>query len=374
MYKTLIKALRQYKKPSYLTMLFMALEVAVEIFIPFLMAKIIDNGLIAGDLSYVLKIGSLMFVLACFSMLFGVLGGKFSADAAVGLSTNLRQDIYKNIQTFAFDNIDKYSSSSLITRLTTDITNIQMAFQMVLKTIIRAPFMIAFAFAMAAYTNLKLSLTILVIIPIVGFILIGLIYLVHPYFIAVFKKYDRLNQTVQEDINGVRVVKSFVREEKEIEKFKVASSDIKNLFTKAEKITALNAPIMQIAIYSSLLLVYWFGAKYVVGGTMSTGELTSFITYIMQILTSIMMISMIFIMVVISEASVGRVAEVLQEKATLTNPKDPIKTIENGEIEFRIVQFKYYELSEEADLSQVDLTIKSGETIGIIGGTGSGKT
>lgn len=374
MYKTLIKSLRQYKKPSYLTMLFMALEVAVEIFIPFLMAKIIDNGLIAGDLSYVLKIGSLMFVLACFSMLFGVLGGKFSADAAVGLSTNLRQDIYKNIQTFAFDNIDKYSSSSLITRLTTDITNIQMAFQMVLKTIIRAPFMIAFAFAMAAYTNLKLSLTILVIIPIVGFILIGLIYLVHPYFIAVFKKYDRLNQTVQEDINGVRVVKSFVREEKEIEKFKVASSDIKNLFTKAEKITALNAPIMQIAIYSSLLLVYWFGAKYVVGGTMSTGELTSFITYIMQILTSIMMISMIFIMVVISEASVGRVAEVLQEKATLTNPKDPIKTIENGEIEFRNVQFKYNELSEEADLSQVDLTIKSGETIGIIGGTGSGKT
>lgn len=352
----------------------MALEVAVEIFIPFLMAKIIDNGLIAGDLSYVLKIGSLMFVLACFSMLFGVLGGKFSADAAVGLSTNLRQDIYKNIQTFAFDNIDKYSSSSLITRLTTDITNIQMAFQMVLKTIIRAPFMIAFAFAMAAYTNLKLSLTILVIVPIVGFILIGLIYLVHPYFIAVFKKYDRLNQTVQEDINGVRVVKSFVREEKEIEKFKVASSDIKNLFTKAEKITALNAPIMQIAIYSSLLLVYWFGAKYVVGGTMSTGELTSFITYIMQILTSIMMISMIFIMVVISEASVGRVAEVLQEKATLTNPKNPITTIENGEIEFRNVQFKYNELSEEADLSQIDLTIKSGETIGIIGGTGSGKT
>lgn len=352
----------------------MALEVAVEIFIPFLMAKIIDNGLIAGDLNYVLRIGSLMFALACLSMLLGVLGGKFSADAAVGFSTNLRQDIYKNIQTFAFDNIDKYSSSSLITRLTTDITNIQMAFQMVLKTIIRAPFMIAFAFAMAAYTNLKLSLTILVIVPIVGFILIALIYRVHPYFIAVFKKYDRLNQTVQEDINGVRVVKSFVREEKEIEKFKVASSDIKDLFTKAEKITALNAPIMQIAIYSSLLLVYWFGARYVVGGTMSTGELTSFITYMMQILSSIMMISMIFIMIVISEASVERVAEVLQEKATLTNPKNPITTIENGDIEFRNVQFKYNELSEESDLSQINFTIKSGETIGIIGGTGSGKT
>ena len=352
----------------------MALEVAVEIFIPFLMAKIIDKGLIAGDIRYVIKIGSLMFVLACFSMLFGVLGGKFSSDAAVGLSTNLRQDIYENIQTFAFDNIDKYSSSSLITRLTTDITNIQMAFQMVLKTIIRAPFMIAFAFAMAAYTNLKLSLTILIIVPIVAFILIGLIYRVHPYFIKVFKKYDRLNQTVQEDINGVRVVKSFVREEKEIEKFKVASTDIKNLFTKAEKITALNAPVMQIAIYSCLLLVYWFGAKYVVGGTMSTGELTSFITYMMQILSSIMMISMIFVMIVISEASVERVAEVLTEKASLSNPENPLTTIENGDIEFRNVQFKYNELSEEADLSQINFTIKSGETIGIIGGTGSGKS
>lgn len=352
----------------------MALEVATEIFIPFLMAKIIDKGLIAGDLDYVFKIGSLMFLMACMSMLFGVLGGKFSSDAAVGLSTNLRQDIYENIQTFAFDNIDKYSSSSLITRLTTDITNIQMAFQMILKTIIRAPFMIAFAFAMAAYTNLKLSLTILIIVPIAGFILVGLIYRVHPYFIQVFKKYDRLNQTVQEDINGVRVVKSFVREEKEIEKFKIASEDIKKLFTKAEKITALNAPVMQIAIYSCLLLVYWFGAKYVVGGTMSTGELTSFITYMMQILSSIMMISMIFIMIVISEASVERVTEVLKEKATLVNPKNPITTIENGEIEFRNVQFKYNELSEEPDLNNINFTIKSGETIGIIGGTGSGKT
>lgn len=374
MYKTLMKSMRQYKKPAYLTMLFMALEVAVEIFIPFLMAKIIDKGLIEGDLRYVLKIGSLMFGIACLSMLFGVLGGKFSSDAAVGFSTNLRGDIYKNIQTFAFDSIDKYSSSSLITRLTTDITNIQMAFQMVLKTIIRAPFMIAFAFGMAAYTNLKLSLAILIIVPIVAVILIGLIYRVHPYFIQVFKKYDQLNQTVQEDINGVRVVKSFVREEKEIEKFKIASADIKHLFTKAEKITALNAPIMQIAIYSCLLLVYWFGAKYVVGGTMSTGELTSFITYMMQILSSIMMISMIFVMIVISEASVERVAEVLNEKATLTNPEKPLTKIENGAIEFRNVQFKYNKQSEEADLSQLNFTIHSGETVGIIGGTGSGKS
>lgn len=374
MYKTLIQSLRQYKKPSFLTMLFMALEVAVEIFIPFLMAKIIDRGLLERDMAYVLKIGSLMFVMACFSMLFGVLGGKFSSDAAVGFSTNLRQDIYENVQTFAFDSIDKYSSSSLITRLTTDITNIQMAFQMVLKTIIRAPFMIAFAFAMAAYTNLKLSLTILFIVPVVGVILVGLIYRVHPYFIKVFRKYDRLNQTVQEDINGVRVVKSFVREEKEIEKFKEASENIKSLFIKAEKIIAFSAPVMQLAIYSCLLLVYWFGAKYVVGGTMSTGELTSFITYMMQILSSVMMISMIFVMIVISEASVERVAEVLNEKATLRNPEKPLTTIGNGDIEFRNVQFKYAKRSEEADLSHINLTIKSGETVGIIGGTGSGKS
>lgn len=374
MYKTLIQSLRQYKKPSFLTMLFMALEVAVEIFIPFLMAKIIDKGLLEKDMAYVLKIGSLMFVMACFSMLFGVLGGKFSSDAAVGFSTNLRQDIYENVQTFAFDSIDKYSSSSLITRLTTDITNIQMAFQMVLKTIIRAPFMIAFAFAMAAYTNLKLSLTILFIVPVVGVILVGLIYRVHPFFIKVFRKYDRLNQTVQEDINGVRVVKSFVREEKEIEKFKEASENIKSLFMKAEKIIAFSAPVMQLAIYSCLLLVYWFGAKYVVGGTMSTGELTSFITYMMQILSSVMMISMIFVMIVISEASVERVAEVLNEKATLRNPEKPLTTIENGDIEFRNVQFKYAKRSEEADLSHINLTIKSGETVGIIGGTGSGKS
>lgn len=352
----------------------MALEVSTEIFIPFLMAKVLDKGLLTGDIQYVLKIGSLMFVIACLSMLFGVLGGKYSSDSAVGFSTNLRQDIYKNIQTFAFDNIDKYSSSSLITRLTTDISNIQMAFQMILKTIIRAPFMIVFAFIMAGYTNLKLALNILLVVPILGIVLIALVYKVHPYFIKVFKKYDRLNRTVQENINGVRVVKSFVREEKEIENFKDSSEDIKRLFMKAEKIIALNSPVMQIAIYSTLLLVYWFGARYVVGGSMTTGELTSFITYMMQILNSLMMISMIFVMIVISEASVERVAEVLTEKASLTNPENAVTTIENGDIEFRNVQFKYNLLSEEADLDNINLTIRSGETIGIIGGTGSGKS
>lgn len=374
MYKTLAKSLRQYKKPSFLTMFFMGLEVSMEIFIPFLMAKVLDKGLLNGDIEYALKIGALMLVIACLSMLFGVLAGKYSSDAAVGLSTNIRQDIYENIQTFAFDNIDKYSSSSLITRLTTDISNIQMAFQMVLKTIIRAPFMIIFAFIMASYINLRLSLTILLVIPIAGGLLLWLIHKVHPYFVEAFKKYDNLNRTVQEDINGIRVVKSFVREDKEIEKFKYSSEDIKQTFMKAEKIITLNAPILQMAIYFTLLLVYWFGAKHVVGGSMTTGELTSFITYMMQILNSLMMVSMIFVMIVISEASVERIAEVLKEKATLTNPQNAITKINNGDIEFKNVFFHYDTSSEEADLSDINLKIKSGETIGIIGGTGSGKS
>ncbi len=246
--------------------------------------------------------------------------------------------------------------------------NIQNAFQMVLKTIIRAPFTIVFAYGMASYTNTKLALDILIIIPVVAVILIGIVYKVHPYFLQVFKKYDRLNQTVQEDINGVRVVKSYVREEKEIDKFKHASDEIKKIFMKAEKIIALNSPIMQIAIYSTLLVVYWFGAKYVVGDMMSAGELTSFIMYMMQILNSLMMISMIFVMIVISEASVERVSEVLTEKSTLTSPENALKELENGAIEFKDVRFSYNPQAAEPNLSQINLQIASGETIGILGG------
>ncbi|WP_287852652.1 ABC transporter ATP-binding protein [Enterococcus sp.] len=374
MYKTLAKSMRQYIKPSILTMIFLAGEVFAEMMIPYLMAKVLDRGFETKDIQYIIQIGLLMAVIALISMTCGILGGKFSSDASAGFAANLREDIYRNIQRFSFQNIDRFSTPSLITRLTTDITNIQFAFQMVLKTVIRAPFMIVFAFIMAAYTNLKLSMIILAVIPFLGAALIFLIYRVHPYFVKVFRQYDHLNQTVQEVINGVRVVKSFVREEKEIDRFKEASEQIKQVFMKAEKLIALNSPIMQIAVYSSLLVVYWFGAKFVVAGSMTPGTLTSFIMYMLQILNSLMMFSMIFVMIVISEASCERVAEVLTEKSTLTNPENPVTTIENGEIEFKNVSFKYYPEAQEADLANISFKIESGQTIGIIGGTGSGKS
>lgn len=374
LYKTLAKSMRQYIKPSILTMIFLAGEVFAEMMIPYLMAKVLDRGFETKDIQYIIQIGLLMAVIALISMTCGILGGKFSSDASAGFAANLREDIYRNIQRFSFQNIDRFSTPSLITRLTTDITNIQFAFQMVLKTVIRAPFMIVFAFIMAAYTNLKLSMIILVVIPFLGAALIFLIYRVHPYFVKVFRQYDHLNQTVQEVINGVRVVKSFVREEKEIDRFKEASEQIKQVFMKAEKLIALNSPIMQIAVYSSLLVVYWFGAKFVVAGSMTPGTLTSFIMYMLQILNSLMMFSMIFVMIVISEASCERVAEVLTEKSTLTNPENPVTTIENGEIEFKNVSFKYYPEAQEADLTNISFKIESGQTIGIIGGTGSGKS
>lgn len=374
LYKTLAKSMRQYIKPSILTMIFLAGEVFAEMMIPYLMAKVLDRGFETKDIQYIIQIGLLMAVLALISMTCGILGGKFSSDASAGFAANLREDIYRNIQRFSFQNIDRFSTPSLITRLTTDITNIQFAFQMVLKTVIRAPFMIVFAFIMAAYTNLKLSMIILAVIPFLGAALIFLIYRVHPYFVKVFRQYDHLNQTVQEVINGVRVVKSFVREEKEIDRFKEASEQIKQVFMKAEKLIALNSPIMQIAVYSSLLVVYWFGAKFVVAGSMTPGTLTSFIMYMLQILNSLMMFSMIFVMIVISEASCERVAEVLTEKSTLTNPDNPVTTIENGEIEFKNVSFKYYPEAQEADLANISFKIESGQTIGIIGGTGSGKS
>lgn len=374
LYKTLAKSMRQYIKPSILTMIFLAGEVFAEMMIPYLMAKVLDRGFETKDIQYIIQIGLLMAVIALISMTCGILGGKFSSDASAGFAANLREDIYRNIQRFSFQNIDRFSTPSLITRLTTDITNIQFAFQMVLKTVIRAPFMIVFAFIMAAYTNLKLSMIILAVIPFLGAALIFLIYRVHPYFVKVFRQYDHLNQTVQEVINGVRVVKSFVREEKEIDRFKEASEQIKQVFMKAEKLIALNSPIMQIAVYSSLLVVYWFGAKFVVAGSMTPGTLTSFIMYMLQILNSLMMFSMIFVMIVISEASCERVAEVLTEKSTLTNSENPVTTIENGEIEFKNVSFKYYPEAQEADLTNISFKIESGQTIGIIGGTGSGKS
>lgn len=374
MYRKLGKSLREYRKPAILGMGFMALEVLMEVMIPFLMAKVLDEGFQRADTHYILKMGLLMSVIALLSMTFGILSGRFSAIAAGGLACNLRQDIYENIQTFSFQNMDKFSTPSLITRLTTDIANIQMAFQLVLKIIVRAPFLAVFAFAMAALTNVSLAVKILFVAPILGVVLVWIVFRVHPYFVEVFHRYDLLNQMVQEDVNGARVIKSYVQEEEEIKKFKDASARIRDLFIKAEKITALNSPLIQIAAYGALLMIYWYGAQYIVGHQMATGELASFITYMMLILNSMMMISMIFVMTVISEASVERVAEVLSEESSLKNPENGLKSLPDGSVEFRHVDFQYYPESPEPDLKDINFKIASGETIGIIGGTGSGKS
>lgn len=374
MYKKLSKAIREYKKPMFVAMIMMALEVFSEILIPFLMAKLLDNGLIKGDIQYVLKMGGLMFLFVSSAMFFGIIGSKKASEASVGFSSNLREDIFENIQTFSFKNLDKFSSSTLITRLTTDISNIQNSFQMILKTIVRAPFMIVFVFIMSSYTNLKLTTIIMLVIPFLGGILIWLIYKVHPYFVSVYKKYDLLNQIVQEEIIGIRVVKSFVREKFEILKFQNISEDIKRNFIKAEKITAINSPLMQAGMYVTLLLVYWFGSKSVINGEMTTGQLTSFISYMMQILNSLMMISTIFVMIVISEASVERISDVISEKSTISTPLNDIKKIDNGSLEFKNVYFKYSDSSEKPDLQNINFSIAHGESIGIIGGTGSGKS
>ncbi len=374
MYKKLFQSLRSFRKNSILTVIFIALEVAMEIMIPFLMAKIIDKGFETKDISYIIKIGSIMFFCALFSMTAGVLSGKFSSEAAAGFSRNIRKDVFDAIQTFSFGNMDKFSTPSLITRLTTDITNIQMAYQMVLKIIVRAPLMLLFSFGMALIINARLALTILAAIPLLGGALIFIVIKVHPIFLQVFKKYDFLNQIVQENINGIRVVKSFVREREEVKKFHVASEEVKKYFVKAEKILALNSPVMQFAIYTCMLLISWFGAKFIVAGSMTTGELMSFIAYLMQILSSLMMISMIFVMVVISEASIERVVEVLEEKSDLSNGPQPIYELENGAVTFEQVSFKYDPKAAKNDLENLDFTILSGETIGIIGGTGSGKS
>lgn len=374
MIKTLLKSVREYKRDSILAPIFVTLEVVMEVVIPLLMAMLIDKGIDAGNMNYILKIGIALAISCVISLVFGALSGKFAASASAGFAKNLRKDMFYNVQNFSFSNIDKFSASSIVTRLTTDITNVQNAYQMIVRIAVRGPIMIIFSLIMAFGINHKLSLVFLLAIPVLG----GGLYLImthaHPIFERVFKIYDKLNNVVQENLRGIRVVKSFVREDFEEKKFKNVSEDIYDDFVKAEKLLAFNAPLMQFAAYGCMLFISWFGAKLIVASTMTTGELTSLIAYTMQILMNLMMLSMVFVMITMARASSERIVEILDEKSDLTNPENPVYEIKNGDISFRNVNFGYSKKKRKLCLKSINLDIKSGETVGIIGGTGSSKS
>lgn len=374
MIKQLAKSIRQYKWPTVLTPVFVALEVVMEVVIPLLMARLIDKGIDAGDMSYILKIGLALLGCALLSLLFAVLSGHFAAVSSTGFARNLRQDMFYKVQSFSFSNIDKFSSASIVTRLTTDVTNAQMAFMMVTRIAVRGPLLMVFSLIMALGINTKISMIFLGAIPVLS---VGL-YLIasnaHPIFERVFKTYDKLNSVVQENLRGVRVVKSFVREDYEREKFGKISQSIFRDFSRAEKILACNMPLMQLAIYSCMLLAAWIGARLIVGGEMTTGELTSIITYAMQILMSLMMLSMVFVMIIISRASCERVCEILAESSDIQNGPDPVTEVRDGSVELENVSFSYKGDKSKLCLRNVNLSIASGETVGILGGTGSSKS
>lgn len=374
MLKKLLKSLREYKKPTILTPICMIMEVFMEIAIPYLLAKLIDQGIEQSNLQVILKIGILLVFAAFISLFFGVQSGKFSARAGAGFAKNLRKDMYEKVQKFSFFNIDKLSTSSIVTRLTTDVTNVQEAFMMVIRGAVRAPITIIFAMIMSFTVSPKIALIFLIASPILGTLLILIAKKAHPVFERVFNTYDDLNNVVQENVKGIRVVKSFVKEEKEIEKFENVSQSIYKDFRKAEIILALNNPLMQFTIYTIITLISWFGAKLIVGGTLTTGELTSLITYAMQILNSLMMLSMVFVMITISMESAKRIVEILDEVPDLDNPKKPIREVKDGSIEFKQVSFSYVKDPKKLCLKNINLKIKSGQTIGILGGTGSSKT
>ena len=375
--KTLAKSVREYKKYALISPIFMIGEVILEVLIPFLMAELIDEGVANGNMNIVLKVGIMLVGCAILSLICGALGGVFASKASSGFATNLRKDMYYNIQKFSFSNIDKFKSSSLITRLTTDISYIQMAFQMLIRMAFRAPVMLIISLIFAISINARLSLIFLVVLPFLILTLGTLTVRAHKYFKRVFKTYDKLNNVVEENVRGVRVVKSYILEDEEKKKFGKVSQNIYNDFSKAEKIMAFTMPIMQFAIYTCIILIAWFGAQTIVstnGSELSTGQLTTMITYSIQILTSLMMLGFMLVMLVISRESAERVSEVLNEESDIINPENPIKEIENGSIEFNNVSFSYVKDKNKECLKDIDIKIKSGETIGIIGGTGSGKS
>ena len=374
MIKTLLKQVKQYKRESLLTPLFTALEVLLEVLIPFITASIIDKGIEQGNIGQVYFYGGLMLIMAFLSLLSGVLAGKYAAAASSGFACNLRDGMYENIQRFSFSNIDKYSTAGLVTRMTTDVTNVQNSYQMILRIAVRAPLMLVCSMAMCFLINVRLSLIFLAAIVVLAAALGLIMTRTTKIFDEVFRKYDDLNASVQENVSAIRVVKAFVREEHENNKFTRAAENLYRLFVKAEGLLALNNPVMMLVVYGCIISLSWFGAKFIVVGGLTTGELTSMFSYVMSVLMSLMMLSMIFVMVTMSAASGRRIAQVLDEKADLTNPENPLMSIPDGSISFSHVSFSYKHGSGEETLHDIDLQIRPGETIGIIGGTGSGKS
>ena len=374
MLKTLGAQIKEFKKDSFLTPVFMILEVLMETVIPLMMASIIDNGVEKGDIHHIYVMGGLMIVTACVSLFAGVMGGKYGARASTGFARNLRKAMYENIQTFSFSNIDKFSTAGLVTRLTTDVTNIQMAYQMILRMCVRAPITLVCAMIMAFFINAKLACIYLAAVILLGIILAFITVRAHKYFTQVFPKYDDLNASVQENVSAIRVVKAYVREDFEKDRFKKASENIYKMFVKAEGVIVFNNPVMMAAVYTCIILISWIGAKMIVVNSLTTGELMSLLTYCMNIMMNLMMLSMVFVMITMSIASAERICEVLNEKSDITNPEKPDYEVTDGSIRFDHVTFRYNKTSDTPVLDDINLSIASGETIGIIGGTGSAKT
>ena len=378
--KTLLGSVRQYKKPSIITPIFMLLEAFCECLIPFFMSQMINEAaLSSGDLGHIAKYGGILLLLAAVSMTSGVLAGRFAAQASCGFATNLRHDLFYKVQKFSFANVDKFSTSSLVTRLTTDVTNVQQSYQMCLRIAIRVPLQFLFAIIMSFTINAQLAWVFVVIVPLLAIFLISIMRIVMPFFRRIFKKYDALNNSVQENVGGIRVVKSFVREKYETEKFEKAAGEVRNDFTKAEKILALNNPVMTFFINFAAVLISYLGAKAIIeSGTLSGDfvptELSALITYGIQVLSACMMFSMVFVMITMSLESMRRIAEVLEQESDLVSPEKAIKEVKDGAVRFKNVSFKYSEKASKYALSDIDLDIKSGETVGILGGTGSSKT
>ncbi len=374
MLKTLLGQVKEFKADSLKTPCYMVLEVIMEMLVPLLMASIIDDGVNAGNMQHIYKIGALMIVLAIIGLFAGLMGAKYGARASTGFARNLREAMYSNIQTFSFANIDKFSTAGLVTRLTTDVTNVQNSYQMILRMCFRAPITLIVAMIMAFSINVRIASIYMIAVLFLGGILFFLVKYTMNYFTQVFKKYDEMNASVQENISAQRVVKAYVREDYEIKKFHTASHNIYKMFMKADCIIALNSPLMQFTVYSCILLISWLGANMIVSNNLTTGELMSLLAYCMNILMSLMMLSMIFVMLTLSIASAKRISEVLEEKADITDPENPEYVVSDGSIRFENVTFRYNEHSEKPVLDRINIEIQSGETIGILGGTGSSKT